>query len=92
MSWSVSRTGKPGEIIPQLEKDFSYPLAQPPAGLSDQGERDTVELVKDLVDQCLGTFDPTKDVSVSANGHISFDDYNKKTGARQTIHIAIEPK
>jgi hypothetical protein len=91
MSWSVSAKGTPAEAQAELTRQFSYPLAAPPAGLSDEGERETVRRVADTISQCLGTFDPAKTVYVAANGHISSDTWDTKAGAVQTVHVSIQP-
>ena len=69
MSWSVNASGKVEDVVEDLAKQFSMPLAEPPAGLADEGERETVKLVSDVVEQCLGTFAADRLVKVSANGH-----------------------
>ena len=72
-----------------LEQDFSYPLADPPAGITDEGERETVRLAKALVMQCVSTFSPEKVVKVSASGHMGYDDWETKAGPVQTVNISI---
>jgi hypothetical protein len=91
MSWSVSAKGPIAEVKTEIERQFEFPLAQPPAGLTDEGERDTVRLIRDMISQCLGTFATEKIVSVSANGHMGFDSWDKKTGASQTVSVSIQP-
>lgn len=92
MSWSVSAKGTPSEVEAELNRQFLYPLADAPAGLSDEGERVTVCKVLDLIRQCLGTFDASKIVSVSANGHMGHDSWDTKSGAVQTVSISIQPQ
>jgi hypothetical protein len=65
------------------------PLADPPAGLEDDGERETVRQVAALIDQCLATFDPAKPVLVNANGHLGRD---PKGGAYQWVNLSIQPQ
>lgn len=50
MSWSVSASGKPSEVRGQLSEQFKGPLAEKPAGLSDDGERETVQKVHELLE------------------------------------------
>jgi hypothetical protein len=64
MSWSVSASGTPSEVRGRLSEQFKGPLAEKPAGLSDDGERDTVQRIADMIEQCLGTFDHEKHVAV----------------------------
>lgn len=90
MSWSVSGTGAPAEVRDQLSAQFKGPLADKPAGLDDEGERETVQKVLELLDQVLSTFDPSKTVQVSAYGHMGFADWKTKVGAYQQIAIAID--
>jgi hypothetical protein len=92
MSWSVNAAGKPADVKTELTKQFSYPLAGGSAGLSDMGERATVALVFSAIEQCLSTFDPEKEVTVTAFGHMSYADYEKKTGAYQNVNLTISPK
>lgn len=92
MSWSVSASGTPSEVRGQLSEQFKGPLAEKPAGLSDDGERETVQRIAETIEQCLGTFGPENNVSVSANGHMGFADWDKKTGGYQTVNISIIPK
>ena len=91
MSWSVNAQGKPVEVKKYLEEQFSLPLAEKPLGLSDDGERETVKRVSETIYQCLDTFGPDVNVSVSANGYISFDDYDKRTNPQQYVNVAIAP-
>jgi hypothetical protein len=92
MSWSVSAKGTPSEVVAELNRQFLAPLADPPAGLSDEGERLTVCKVLDTIRQCLGTFDAAKVVSVSANGHMAYDAWDTKAGAVQTVSMSIQPQ
>ena len=89
MSWSVNASGKIEDVVGYLATQFATPLAGPPAGLSDEGERDTVKLVSDLVEHCLGTFAPDRLVKVSANGHMGYNDWEKKDGAYQEVRVEI---
>jgi len=92
MSWSVSSSGLPGAVIEDIHKQlWAGPLADKPAGLSDDGERETVEHISETINQCLEAFDPERSVSVSANGHIGFTDWDKKTGANQSVNLSIQP-
>lgn len=89
MSWSVNASGKIEDVVEELAKQFSMPLAEPPAGLSNEGERETVKLVSDVVEQCLGTFAADRLVKVSANGHLGYNDWEKKDGAYQEVNVSI---
>lgn len=91
MSWSVAAHGKPAEVQAQLAEQFKGPLAVPPAGLSDAGERETVKRVAEMVAQCLGTFDPEKKVAVNAYGHMGFADWDAESGAYQEVNVTIQP-
>ena len=92
MSWSVSGSGTPAEVRGQLSEQFKGPLAEKPAGLSDDGERVTVQQVSDLLEQILSTFDPANEVSISAYGHMGFADWDAKTGCYQNLQISVGPK
>jgi hypothetical protein len=91
MSWSVSASGKPAEVKAALDSQFAIPLRDPPAGLTDDGERETVLRIRETIAQCLETFGPNRPVIVIASGHQSFDDYATKAGACQTVSISIQP-
>ena len=91
MSWSISAKGNPAEVKAELDRQFSYPLAEVPHGIEHDGERQTVRKVFETITQCLETFDKDRLVSVSASGHISFSDYDTKAGAGQTVSISIIP-
>jgi hypothetical protein len=92
MSWSVSASGTPSEVRGHLSVQFKVWLADKPAGLHDDGERETVQRIAETIEQCLGTFGPENQVSISANGHMGFADWDKKTGGYQTVNITITPK
>jgi hypothetical protein len=79
MSWSVNESGKIADVRRKLSEQFKGPLAEKPAGLADDGERKTVEMIQDLIDQCLSTFGVDKNVNVSAFGHMGF------------VKVSIEP-
>ena len=89
MSWSVSSSGTPEAVTAGLADQFKYPL-DPDAGLPDAGEKETVRLVKALIEQCLGTFDPAKEVRVSAFGHMGYADWENKTGGFQNVTLTIQ--
>lgn len=89
MSWSVSVSGKIADVRGRLSEQFKGPLAEKPAGLADDGERETVRLVSETIDQCLGTFDSERSVSVTANGHMGYSDWDTKAGANQTVNVSI---
>jgi hypothetical protein len=91
MSWSVSAFGKPAEVKEHLEKRFAYPLADGTAGLPDAGEKETVRLIKEMINQCLDTFDPEKTVKVTAYGHMAHQNWETKEGACQSVYLTIEP-
>ena len=75
-----------------LSEQFKGPLAEKPAGLSDDGERETVMNIAEVLEQILATFDPAKEVAVSAYGHMGFADYDAKTGCYQQVSITVVPK
>ena len=89
MSWSVSASGNPSEVRGQLSEQFKGPLGEKPAGLSDDGERETVQKVHELLEQISATFDPEGKLTVSANGHMGFTDWDKKTGCYQSVNVAV---
>lgn len=92
MSWSVSAIGKVVDVQKELKRQFAYPLGcfgEGNTGLADDGEKETVRQVAAMIEQCLGTFDPEKSVSVSAYGHMGFSHWNTKTGAFQNVNVAI---
>lgn len=89
MSWSVSASGNVSEVRGSLNEQFKGPLAEKPAGLSDDGERRTVEMLRDSIEQCLSTFDPANAVTVSAYGHMGFSDWTTKAGAHQSVSVTI---
>ncbi|MBZ5621472.1 MAG: hypothetical protein LAQ69_22510 [Acidobacteriia bacterium] len=91
MSWSVSTRGKVAEVKAELERQFAQPLADAHAGLTDEGERETVQRVRDTISQCLDTFGPEKEVMVTANGHMGFSDWETKEGAYQEVSVSIRP-
>ncbi len=62
MSWSVSTRGSVPDVKAELERQFAYPLADRPAGLDDEGERETVRRVKETIGQCLDTFGAERNV------------------------------
>jgi len=92
MSWSVSASGTPAEARGQLSEQFKYPLAEKPSGLFDDGERETVKQISNFLEQVLATFDPLKKVSISACGHMGFEDWDAKTGAYQSISLNVNPQ
>ena len=91
MSWSVNATGTPAEVRGQLSEQFKGPLAEKPAGLSDDGERETVRRIHETIEQVLATFGPDKKVSVSANGSMGFENWETTTGAYQNVNLTIKP-
>lgn len=92
MSWSVSASGTSAEARGQLSQQFKGPLAEAPSGLSDDGERETVQQVSDLLEQILATFDPNKRVTITASGHMGFSDWDKKAGCYQSVNITVAPQ
>lgn len=92
MSWSVSAVGTPAEVRGHLSEQFKYPLADKPAGIDDEGERETVKQTSDLIEQILSTFDPEVRVAISASGHMAFSDWNTKKGAYQSVNLTITPQ
>ena len=90
MSWSVSASGKPEDVKAELSRQFTAPLADKPAGLTDDGERETVRRISETITQCLETFDPEKTVTVSAYGHMGWENYDTKSGASQNVNLSIK--
>jgi len=91
MSWSVNASGKVADVRGSLSEQFKGPLAEKPAGLYDDGERKTVEMIRDALDQCLSTFGPDRTAIVSAFGHMGFSDYETKAGGYQEVTVSIKP-
>ena len=98
MSWSIKEVGNIADLKLKVAKAFfgeatptsaAGPLADPPAGLEDDGERATVQGVSDVIGQCLSTFDPLKVVAVTASGHLGRD---QKGGAYQSVNLSIQPQ
>lgn len=89
VSWSVSASGTPAEVRGKLSEQFKGPLAEKPAGLSDDGERESVQKIADLLEQVSTTFGDDRKLSVSANGHMGFADWDKKTGGYQNVSITV---
>ena len=89
MSWSVNASGTPSEVRGTLSEQFKAPLADKPAGLSNDGERQSVQLVHELIEQVLSTFDPEIKVGVSASGHMGFGNWETKAGAYQYVNLSI---
>jgi hypothetical protein len=88
MSWSVSASGTPAEVRGLLSEQFKYPLAEKPAGLNDDGERETVQKVHELLEQVLITFADDQKLTVSAYGHIVYKNY-PEVAAGQNVSITI---
>jgi hypothetical protein len=91
MSWSVNASGTIAKVMAELKVQFSHPLAEAPAGLTDKGEKETVRRISETIAQALETFDSAKTVSVSAHGHMGFANYETKAGAYQEVTISITP-
>ena len=91
MSWSVNASGRPESVNAELDRQFSYPLAEGPRGLLDIGEKETVRLTKEMITQCLKTFDPDVSVTVAASGHMGWQSHELNIGAKQTVNLSIEP-
>lgn len=89
MSWSVSGSGKIDDVVEELSKQFAHPLAEPPAGLQVEGERETVKMVSDVIMQCLGTFAHDRLVTVNAHGHMGYNNWDVKDGAYQEVTLSI---
>jgi len=95
--WNVNVAGSIPDVRVKLDKAFrgpasadgpAGPLAARPAGLTNDGERETVRLVAGVIDQCLATFDPALPVVVEANGSLG---RNVKGGAFQQVNLSIQP-
>jgi hypothetical protein len=90
MSWSVNASGTPEEVKTALQDEFASPLDDT-NGLPDAGEKETVRKVSDAIMHTLDTFDPEKLVTVSASGHMGFDNLDTKTGTYQSVSMSIAP-
>lgn len=91
MSWSVSASGTVVDVKAELDRQFAYPLADPPAGLADDGERETVRRIRETIIQCVETFGAERLVSVSAFGHMGFAKWETKEGGYQEVTVTIKP-
>lgn len=89
MSWGVNANGTPAEVRGQLSEQFKGPLAEKPAGLFDDGERETVRRIHETLEQIISTFGPEQTLSVSASGHMGFNDWNARAGAYQNVTLSI---
>jgi hypothetical protein len=89
MSWSVSSSGTPAEVRGQLSEQFKWPLAEKPAGLTDDGERETVQKVHELIEQVLSTFADDQKLNVSAYGCLVYNNYPERAGQNVTIQITL---
>ena len=90
MSWSVSASGNPEEVKTELARQFAGPLAEKPAGITDDGERETIKRISETIAQILETFAPERTVKVVAYGSMAFDNWDTKTGARQTVNLSVQ--
>lgn len=86
MSWNISTKGTTTDVRHELDRQFGYLLGCEPHVLKDKGERETVHHVRQTLAHILGTFGPEKTVSVSANGHSTFVQYEPI----QTVNISIQ--
>ena len=91
MSWSVNVKGVVSDVKVELTKEFVYPLAAPPGGLADDGERETVKLISEMLQQALNTFDDERRVQVVAPGHFTCDNPETRAGAYQSFSITVNP-
>ena len=85
MSWSVSACGPASKIAEQLEQQFER------VNMNDKGEQETVQHVRKLVSQTLGTIEPEKITRISASGSMGFKDWHNKTGPYQSFDVKVEP-
>jgi hypothetical protein len=85
MSWSVAASGPAAKVAEQLEEQFSR------IKMNDEGEQETVQGVRRLVAQTLGTFDSDKPISVAASGSMGFKHWQNKTGPYQSVDLKIAP-
>lgn len=84
MSWSVSGSGTPSEVRGQLSAQFKSPLADGTAGLANADEKQTVQMVFDLCEYILTTFDPIGKVQITASGHMV-------VGSYQEVSLKVTP-
>jgi len=89
MSWSVTASGTPTDVLKELERQFAHPLADGNAGLPNEDEKETVRKVRDMIYQCVATFDAGATVSVSANGHMGYT-LPHQQGAYQQVNVTIK--
>lgn len=89
MSWSAYASGKPAEVRGQLSEQFKGPLAEKPAGLFDDGERQTVQLIANLLEQISATIDPKGTMDVKAFGHMGSFGNEDRSGCYQSVNIVV---
>ncbi len=87
MSWSVFVQGKVEEVRESAKQQFKIPLREVFVGLSDPGERNTVERAAELVDHVLGSMGSGHAVKVEASGHIG----KHESGPYQYVKVEIQP-
>lgn len=92
MSWSVSASGTPAEVRGQLSEQFQIPLSEKPSGLADDGERETVQKISELLEQITTTFHDDATLAISANGHMGFTNWDTRSGSYQSVSITVTPK
>jgi hypothetical protein len=92
MSWSAYASGKPSEVRGQLSEQFKAPLAEKPAGLFDEGERQTVRLIADLLEQISTTIDSEGTMDVKAFGHMGSMGNEDRSGCYQVVNIVVDSK
>lgn len=85
MSWGVSAVGKAGAVRKAIADQFekSTPCAEPEESVRLEAAA--------TIDQALAAQDPGAIVKVAASGSMGFKDYGAKTGAYNSLAIAIEP-
>ena len=91
MSWSVSACGPADQIAEQLEQQLSQ------IKLSDPGEQETVQNVRNLIAQTLATIDGDQPVNVTASGSMSYKHWSSQhpaiphKGPYQSVDLKISP-
>lgn len=86
MSWGVSAFGRAAAVRTSIVSQFEN------GGKCSEPEESVRQAAKVLIDASLASQDPTSVVSVTANGHQSYKDWNAKTGLTNNLSISIAPQ
>ncbi len=92
MSWSVSACGPASQIAEQLEQQFER------IKLNDAGEQETVQKIRAVIAQTIGTIDPAKPMNITASGSMGYNKWGwgdggtkVSQGPYQSVDLKISP-